>query len=101
MPAGEIFQIERNVRSGLNGMDGSTLTPSGLRTEGVGVGDADAVAEVVGDGLAVGPADVCDVWAEPTTQMFPAESKVAAVAISFEPLSSGKDHCTVPVESRA
>jgi len=113
VPEGDIFQSERKVRSGRSGTEGSTLTPSGLRIEGVGVGvgvgvgDTDGVADVVGVAdevgveLVEGVGDDSGVCAEPTTQMFPPESNVAAVAISFDPLSNGKVHCTVPVESIA
>ena len=87
------------------------MTPSGLST--VGVALADGVADVVGvgvalavgvgvnDGVSVGLGDGCGLCADPTTQIFPDESKVAAVAISLAPLSSGKDQSTVPVESSA
>ena len=55
------------------------------------------VAVSTGTGLGI----VLVVCAEPATHKFPAESKAAAVATSFDPLSSGTDHCTVPLESKA
>ena len=75
------------------GTSESAESPSGFRA--VGGGDGAAVAVAVSEGGIFG---ICD---EPTTHKLPWGSNVAAVAISFEPLSSGSDHWTFPKESRA
>lgn len=108
-PVGETFQSEREVKSGRIGIGETTVTPSGLRTEGEGVGVGVGVDVGVGVALrvgvgvdeAVGDGEGEFFGVEPTTQMFPAGSTVAVVAISLPPLSRGRDHCTVPVASNA